>query len=50
VPVVDGLASTEELGEALLGLVLAVANGQLAAAERLGHRELSIYASPQVVL
>ena len=48
--VLDGSATTEELGEALLRLVLAVADGQLTAAERLGHRELSIYAGPQVIL
>lgn len=47
---VDGSTTEGQLEEELFRLVVAVANGHLVAAERLEHREFSIYAGPQLVL
>jgi altronate dehydratase large subunit len=49
-PLLEGSVTLDELGDRLLSLLIATANGQPTAAERLGHGELSIYAGPQLIL
>ncbi len=42
-PVIEGFLTVEEVGRALLRKIIAVANGELVAAERFGHREFGIF-------
>jgi altronate dehydratase large subunit len=42
-PIIDGHLTVEEVGWQLYRKILAVANGELVAAERLGHREFGIF-------
>ncbi len=41
--IVDGYLTVEQVGRALLRKIISVANGELVAAERLGHREFGIF-------
>lgn len=41
--IVDGIATVDETGERLFGMMVDVLNGELTKAERLGHREFGIY-------
>ncbi|MDA8205886.1 MAG: UxaA family hydrolase [Thermaerobacter sp.] len=41
--VVDGFLTVEQVGEALLRKIISVANGEVVAAERYGHREFGIF-------
>ncbi|MDA8193507.1 MAG: UxaA family hydrolase [Thermaerobacter sp.] len=42
-PVIDGYLTVDQVGEQLLRKIVAVANGERVAAERLGHREFGIF-------
>lgn len=42
-PIVDGLLRVDQVGQALFRKILSVANGELVASERFGHREFGIF-------
>jgi altronate hydrolase len=48
--ILEGTASVEEVGRRIFDLMLAVANGQKTASERLGHREFGIWGCDRISL